>query len=87
MIQLTRLNGVPLVVNSDLIKFMESNPDTVLTLVSGEKVIVSEAPSIVIEKIVDFRRKISAREPSELAESVNGYEKDNSPASSQSYEG
>lgn len=87
MIQLTRLNGVPLVVNCDLIKFMESNPDTVLTLVSGEKVIVLEAPSIVIEKIVEFRRKISAREPSELVESGTEYEKNTNPASSQSYGG
>jgi flagellar protein FlbD len=87
MIQLTRLNGVALVVNCDLIKFMESNPDTVLTLVSGEKVIVLEPPSAVIEKIVDFRRKISTREPSELVESGNDHEKNNTPASSQSYEG
>jgi hypothetical protein len=37
MIQLTRLNNHPLIVNSDLIKFVERAPDTVLTLVSGEK--------------------------------------------------
>jgi flagellar protein FlbD len=36
MIQLTRLNSHPLVVNSDLIKFVEQSPDTVITLVNGE---------------------------------------------------
>jgi flagellar protein FlbD len=37
MIWLTRLNSHPLAVNSDLIKFVEQAPDTVLTLVNGEK--------------------------------------------------
>ena len=40
MIRLTRLNNQPLVINSDLIKFVENAPDTVLTLVNGEKIIV-----------------------------------------------
>ena len=58
MIELTRLNNRPLVVNSDLIKFVENTPDTVLTLTSGEKVVVSEPYPVVIEKIIEFRRKI-----------------------------
>jgi flagellar protein FlbD len=37
MIQLTRLNNSPLIVNSDLVKFVEQSPDTVITLVNGEK--------------------------------------------------
>jgi flagellar protein FlbD len=60
MIQLTRLNGQPLMVNSDLIKFVEKAPDTVLTLVTGEKVIVLESADAVLEKIVAFRRSILA---------------------------
>ena len=43
MIQLTRLNNHPLVVNSDLIKFVEQAPDTVITLLSGEKIVVRES--------------------------------------------
>ena len=58
MIQLTRLNNQLLVVNSDLIKFVEKSPDTVLTLVTGEKVIVSESVAFVLEKITEFRRSI-----------------------------
>jgi flagellar protein FlbD len=58
MIQLTRLNNHPLVINSDLIKSIESAPDTVLTLVTGEKIIVLESSDDVLEKIVDFRRRI-----------------------------
>jgi flagellar protein FlbD len=60
MIELTRLNNRPLVVNSDLIKFIENTPDTVMTLITGEKVVVSESCQTVIEKIVEFRRKAMA---------------------------
>jgi uncharacterized protein YlzI (FlbEa/FlbD family) len=58
MIQLTRLNNQPLTVNSDLIKFVEQAPDTVLTLVTGEKVVVLESSEQVLEKIIEFRRLI-----------------------------
>jgi uncharacterized protein YlzI (FlbEa/FlbD family) len=58
MIQLTRLNNQPLMVNSDLIKFVERAPDTVLTLVSGEKIVVLEAPQDVLDRVVHFRRTI-----------------------------
>jgi flagellar protein FlbD len=60
MIQLTRLNNQPLMVNSDLIKFVERAPDTVLTLVSGEKIVVLEAPDQVLDRVVEFRRTILA---------------------------
>ena len=42
MIELTRLNGRPMVLNSDLIKTAEASPDTMLTLINGEKLIVRE---------------------------------------------
>jgi flagellar protein FlbD len=60
MIQLTRLNNQPLVVNSDLIKFLERAPDTVLTLVTGEKIIVRETSEEVLSKIIAFRQAILA---------------------------
>src|SRR3984893_7579587 len=58
MIHLTRLNNHPLMVNSDLIKFVEKAPDTVLTLVTGEKIVVLESAEQVLEKIIEFRRTI-----------------------------
>ena len=58
MIQLTRLNNQLLMVNSDLIKFVEKAPDTVLTLINGEKVIVLESADVVLQKIVAFRQNI-----------------------------
>jgi flagellar protein FlbD len=58
MIQLTRLNQRPLVVNSDLIEFIENAPDTVLTLVTGEKLVVRETAEQILELIVQFRRRL-----------------------------
>jgi len=58
MIQLTRLNTNPLMVNSDLIKFVEQSPDTVITLVNGEKILVRERADEVLDRIVKFRRSV-----------------------------
>ena len=58
MIQLTRLNGQPLVLNSDLIKLLENAPDTVITLVNGEKIVVKETTNVILERVVEFRRRV-----------------------------
>jgi flagellar protein FlbD len=58
MIRLTRLNNRSLVVNSELIKFIENAPDTVITLVSGEKIVVLETAEEVINRIVAYRRRL-----------------------------
>ena len=63
MILLTRLNNRPLVVNSDMIKFIENTPDTVLTLVSGEKIVVLESVGEVMDAIMSFRARIMAAGP------------------------
>ena len=58
MIQLTRLNNKPLVVNADLIKFVEWSPDTLVTLITGEKIVVRENVEELLERIITFRRSI-----------------------------
>jgi flagellar protein FlbD len=63
MIILTRLNNRPLVVNSDMIKFIENTPDTVITLVSGEKIVVLETVAEVMDAIMNFRTRILAESP------------------------
>jgi uncharacterized protein YlzI (FlbEa/FlbD family) len=60
MIELTRLNGSPMVLNSDLIKTAEASPDTMLTLINGEKLIVREHPAEVVERILSYRARLLA---------------------------
>jgi flagellar protein FlbD len=60
MIELTRLNGTPIVLNSDLIKTAESSPDTMLTLINGEKLIVREDCGEVVERVIAYRARLLA---------------------------
>jgi flagellar protein FlbD len=60
MIELTRLNGYPMMLNSDLIKTAESSPDTMLTLVNGEKLIVRESCEEVTERVLAYRARLLA---------------------------
>jgi flagellar protein FlbD len=55
MIELTRLNGTPMLLNSDLIKTAEASPDTMLTLINGEKLIVREQLSEVLDRVLAYR--------------------------------
>ena len=58
MIPLTRLNNTHLVINPDLIVFMEETPDTIITLSNGEKIVVQEKVKEVIRRVIEFRRRI-----------------------------
>ena len=60
MIELTRLNGSPMVLNSDLIKTAEASPDTMLTLITGEKLIVREECGDVVERVLAYRARLLA---------------------------
>lgn len=58
MIKVKRLNDKEFVVNSELILFIESTPDTVITLTTGQKIVVLESVDDIIKKVVDYRAKI-----------------------------
>ena len=58
MIELTRLNGHAFVVNSDLIKLAEASPDTTLTLVTGEKIVVLESCAEVLTRTLQYRAHV-----------------------------
>lgn len=60
MISVTRLNGDPLVLNAELIKTVESTPDTLLTLINGEKFIVTEPLQEIVKRAVEYGRSIRA---------------------------
>jgi flagellar protein FlbD len=62
MIRLTRLNQLPMVLNSDLIEHIDVTPDTVITLTTGQILRVRETAEEVIRRIVGFRRRISSLE-------------------------
>jgi flagellar protein FlbD len=59
MIRLTRLNRMPMVLNSDLIEHIDVTPDTVITLTTGQILRVREAADEVVRRVVEFRRNVN----------------------------
>jgi flagellar protein FlbD len=58
MIEVERLNGSKYFLNPHMIESMESLPDLTITMLSGKKVIVKNSPEDIINKIVDYRKRI-----------------------------
>ncbi len=58
MISVTRLDHRQVIVNADLIKYVESTPDTILTLTTGDKLMVLETPQEVVDRVVEFGRRL-----------------------------
>lgn len=58
MILVTRLNHHHFYVNADLIKLIEQSPDTVITLLNGDKVIALESAEEIIGRVIDYRRRM-----------------------------
>ena len=58
MITVTRLNGKPMVVNAELIRSVEENPDTTITLINGDHLIVKERMKQIVEKAIDYGRHL-----------------------------
>ncbi|MCW5775121.1 MAG: flagellar FlbD family protein [Phycisphaeraceae bacterium] len=56
MISLTRLNGKRFVLNAELIRTVEETPDTLITLISGEHVVVKETLREVVDRVVEYGR-------------------------------
>ena len=61
MIKVTRINDSELVINADLIEFVESTPDTIISLTTGKKVVVRESTDEIIDRVARFKRLASAR--------------------------
>ncbi len=58
MISVTRLNNQPFVLNADLIRTVEQNPDTIITLVTGEHIIVRESSKEIIARVIEYGRHL-----------------------------
>jgi len=61
MIPVTRLDGSVMVVNDEQIAWIETRPDTVISMMNGEKLLVREAPGTLVERTRDFKRSLLER--------------------------
>ncbi|MGL4798675.1 MAG: flagellar FlbD family protein [Cellulosilyticaceae bacterium] len=58
MIHVTKLNKQAFVLNAELIEVIEATPDTVITMTTGKKFVVSETSEEVIQSIIAYKRQI-----------------------------
>jgi flagellar protein FlbD len=58
MIPVTKINGSKLIVNAELIRYIESTPDTMITLTTGDRLIVKETPEELVRRAVDYGRSL-----------------------------
>jgi flagellar protein FlbD len=60
MIQLTRYDGSRFVISCEVIQYVESTPDTIITQTTGDKIMVKESVDEIIDLVIEFRQKIFA---------------------------
>ena len=65
MISLTRLNNQRFVLNADLIRSIEESPDTIITLISGERLVVREQTQEIIKRVIEYGRHLRQLTPPE----------------------
>ena len=58
MIKLTRLSGEAFILNADLIRFIETRPDTYITLTTDDRFIVREGADEVVRRAIEYARQI-----------------------------
>ncbi|MFN3150989.1 MULTISPECIES: flagellar FlbD family protein [unclassified Bremerella] len=57
MIKLTRLGGEPFVLNAELIRYVEANPDTFITLTNGDRIVVQEGTDVVVDRVIEYHQR------------------------------
>ena len=62
MIYVTKMNGMNITINSDLIETVEDTPDTVITLTTGRKIIVKESRQTIKNLVKSFKRECTFME-------------------------
>ena len=61
MILVKKINQQEIIVNCELIETIEFSPHAVISLTSGEKIIVDEGPEGIIRKVIEYKRAINSR--------------------------
>ncbi len=59
MVEVTKLNGSTVLVNAELIESVEETPDTVLSFVTGKKLIVKESRQEIKNLVILYKREIA----------------------------
>lgn len=58
MIKVTRLNGMDLYINAELVEYLEATPDTVLTLTTGKKFVLRDSVDDIVNRVIEYRKTV-----------------------------
>ena len=58
MVEVTRFNKETIIINADLIEMIEAAPDTVITMTTGKKLVVSESKEEIVDKVIKYKQRI-----------------------------
>lgn len=72
MIRLTLLDNSDIVVNADMVEFVEKTPDTVISLSTGRKIVVRESVDDVIDRVVNYKRQMIVGAPQSVGQTAVG---------------
>jgi flagellar protein FlbD len=61
MIKVTRFDQSELIINAELIEFVEQTPDTVLTMTTGRKVLVRETADEIVQRVIAYRQAAESK--------------------------
>jgi flagellar protein FlbD len=59
VISVTRLNGSKLYINAEMIRTVEETPDTIITLVNDQKMVVRDPITVIVERVIEYRRQVN----------------------------
>lgn len=58
MVEVTRFNKEKIIINAELIEMIEAAPDTVITMTTGKKFVVSETKEEMVDKIILYKQRV-----------------------------
>jgi flagellar protein FlbD len=58
MITVTRLDGVRVLLNDELIETIQQTPDTMVSLVNGQKLLVRDTPDELVQRVIEFKQRV-----------------------------
>ena len=79
MMVLTRLNGRRIVLNAEMVKTVEETPDTLITLVNGDRMMVTESLEEVVRRAVEYTRSVRAFTPVPVSPPASCSQTDSGP--------
>jgi len=58
MVELTKLDGRKIFLNTDNVKYLEQAPHTIIHMINGDTILVQESPGEIAELLIGFKTKI-----------------------------